>query len=195
MACVTERALESTRPKPDVDDPLILQRGFSEVIRSKWWRGKLEGCPCWRCANEAYCKDALLAGKTPYFVLHKGIAIGFLKAIGFRNKPKRTISLTFGVVTPVCSFDMAEVPPEWLCTGRRAGEMYFLQRALSLSMGNAFVTNPRRSEEQKRIACELTMPSGEKRKFNDFIEAAPWSAANALQGDSNPWLANGTTVT
>src|SRR5258708_38531417 len=29
--------------------------------------------------------------KAPYFALHKGIAIGFLKAIGFRNKPKRTI--------------------------------------------------------------------------------------------------------
>ena len=32
-----------------------------------------------------------LQGKTPYFALHKGIAIGFLKAIGFRNKPKRMI--------------------------------------------------------------------------------------------------------
>ena len=31
--------------------------------------------------------------KAPYFALHKGIAIGFLKAIGFRNKPKRTIFL------------------------------------------------------------------------------------------------------
>jgi hypothetical protein len=27
--------------------------------------------------------------KSPYFALHKGIAVGFL-AIGFRNKPKRT---------------------------------------------------------------------------------------------------------
>jgi hypothetical protein len=53
---------------------------------------------------------------------------------------------------------------------------------------------PRRPEEQKRIACELTMPSGERRKFTDFIEAAQWSAAKALQGDSNPCLANGTTI-
>ena len=29
--------------------------------------------------------------KAPHFALHKGIAIGFLKATGFRNKPKRTI--------------------------------------------------------------------------------------------------------
>ena len=29
--------------------------------------------------------------KAPYFASHKGIAIGFLKAIGFRNKLKRTI--------------------------------------------------------------------------------------------------------
>jgi hypothetical protein len=57
-----------------------------------------------------------------------------------------------------------------------------------------FVTNPRPFEEQKRIACELTMPSGERRKFTDFIEAAQWSAANALQGDSNPWRENGIKV-
>jgi hypothetical protein len=29
--------------------------------------------------------------ESPYFALHIRIAIGFLKAIGFRNKPKRTI--------------------------------------------------------------------------------------------------------
>jgi hypothetical protein len=29
--------------------------------------------------------------ESPYFAVHKGIAIGFVKAIGFRNKPKRTI--------------------------------------------------------------------------------------------------------
>jgi hypothetical protein len=29
--------------------------------------------------------------KAPHFALHKGIAIGFLKATGFRNKTKRTI--------------------------------------------------------------------------------------------------------
>jgi hypothetical protein len=29
--------------------------------------------------------------KAQQFALQKGIAIGFLKAIGFRNKPKRTI--------------------------------------------------------------------------------------------------------
>jgi hypothetical protein len=29
--------------------------------------------------------------KAPHFALHKGIAIGFLKATDFRNKPKRTI--------------------------------------------------------------------------------------------------------
>jgi hypothetical protein len=43
-------------------------------------------------------------------------------------------------------------------------------------------------------ATELTMPSGERRNFTDFIEAAQWSAANALQGDSNPWRENGIKV-
>jgi hypothetical protein len=44
------------------------------------------------------------------------------------------------------------------------------------------------------MAVPAAVPSGERRKFIDFIEAAQWSAANALGGDSNPWLANGTTV-
>ena len=48
-----------------------------------------EGLPA-RCANEGYCNDPPLA-ESPIFALHKGIAIGFVKAIGFRNKPKRTI--------------------------------------------------------------------------------------------------------
>ncbi len=49
-----------------------------------------EGLPA-RCANEDYCNDAPNFRKAPYFALHKGIAIGFLRATGFRNKPKRTI--------------------------------------------------------------------------------------------------------
>ena len=70
-----------------------------------------------------------------------------------------------------------------------------VNRAVALTLTVHFVTNPRRSEEQKRIACQLTMPSGEQRNFTDFIEAAQWSAANALQGEANPWIANGTAVT
>ena len=46
--------------------------------------------PAAPCTNEGYGNDPPLAGK-PHFALHKGIAIGFLKATGFRNKPKRTI--------------------------------------------------------------------------------------------------------
>jgi hypothetical protein len=44
------------------------------------------------------------------FALHKGIAIGFLKATGFSSKPKRTI-LTFGVVTPETPFTHRIVVP------------------------------------------------------------------------------------
>ena len=94
----------------------------------------------------------------------------------------------------ICSYDMAEVPPEGYVLAEEQGEMYFCNARCLCLWAVHFVTNPRRSEEQKRIACELTMPSGERRKFTDFIEAAQWSAANALQGDSNPWRQNGIKV-
>src|SRR3981189_327342 len=44
--------------------------------------------------------------RAPYFALHKGIAIGFLKAIGFRNKPKRTI-FCFWCGDPTSKHDLA----------------------------------------------------------------------------------------
>jgi hypothetical protein len=94
----------------------------------------------------------------------------------------------------VCSFDMADVPPDGYVLSEEQGEMYFCNARCLCLWAVHFVTNPRRSEEQKRTACELTMPSGERRSFADFIEAAQWSAANALMGDANPWLTNGTLI-
>lgn len=94
----------------------------------------------------------------------------------------------------VCSFDMAEVPPDGYVLAEEQGEMYFCNARCLCLWAVQFVMNPRRSEEQKRIACVLTMPSGERRRFADFIEAAQWSAANALMGDANPWLKNGTPI-
>jgi hypothetical protein len=84
----------------------------------------------------------------------------------------------------VCSFDMAEVTPQGYVLAEEQGEMYFCNARCLCLWAMHFVTNPRRSDEEKRIACELTLPSGERRRFADFIEAAEWSAANALQGDS-----------
>jgi hypothetical protein len=83
---------------------------------------------------------------------------------------------------------MAEVPAESYLLAEEQGEMYFCNARCLCLWAVHFVTNPRRSEEQKRIACELTTPTGERRRFADLIEAAQWSAANALQGESNPWL-------
>src|ERR1700726_2373715 len=94
----------------------------------------------------------------------------------------------------VCSFDMAEVPPDGYVLAEEQGEMYFCNARCLFLWAVHFVTNPRRSEEQKRIDCELTIPSGARGKFTDYIEAAQWSAANALQGDSNPWRQNGIKV-
>jgi hypothetical protein len=89
---------------------------------------------------------------------------------------------------------MVEVPPDGYVLAEEQGEMYFCNARCLCLWAVQFVLNPRRSEEQKRTACELTMPSGERRRFADFIEAAQWSAANALMGDANPWLTNGTPI-
>jgi hypothetical protein len=72
--------------------------------------------------------------------------------------------------------------------------MYFCTARCLCLWAVQFVTNPRRPKEQKKIPCELAMPSGERRRFADFIEAAQWSAANALMGDTNPWFTNGTKI-
>jgi hypothetical protein len=100
-------------------------------------------------------------------------------------------------ITPkrrLCSYDMVEVAAEAYVLAEEQGHMYFCDARCLCLWAVHFVTNPRRSEEQKRIACEMTTPSGERRKFTDFIEAAQWSAANALEGASNPWLDNGTPL-
>jgi hypothetical protein len=91
----------------------------------------------------------------------------------------------------VCSFDMAEVSAKGYVLTEKQGEMYFCNARCLCLWAMHFVTNPRVSEEEKRIACELTMSSGERRQFADFIEAAQWSVGNALPGHSNPWLENG----
>jgi hypothetical protein len=65
-----------------------------------------------------------------------------------------------------------------------------------LSVGSACCDESlalRRTEE--KIICELTMPLGQQRQFVDLIEAAQWSAANALQGNANPWHENGIKLT
>jgi hypothetical protein len=89
---------------------------------------------------------------------------------------------------------MAEIPPDGYVLAEEQGEMYFCNARCLCLWAMQFVTNPRRSEEQKRIPCELKMPSGERRRFADFIDAPQWSAANALMGDANPWITNGTPV-
>lgn len=94
----------------------------------------------------------------------------------------------------VCSSDMAEVPPDAYVLAEDQGEMYFCNARCLCLWAVYFVTNPHRPEDQKNVTCELTMPSGERRRFKDFLEAAQWSVANALQGNKNPWFKKGTKL-
>ena len=41
--------------------------------------------------KRTFTQRSSICRKAPHSALHKVIAIGFLKATGFRNKPKRTI--------------------------------------------------------------------------------------------------------
>ena len=50
-----------------------------------------------------FLQCAALYRKSLYFALQKCIAIGLLKAIGFRNKNLNVLFLTFGVVTRNCA--------------------------------------------------------------------------------------------
>src|SRR5258705_12973506 len=90
----------------------------------------------------------------------------------------------------VCSFDMAEVSPEGYVLAEEQVEMYFCNARCLCLWAVHFVTNPRRSAEQKRIACELTMPSGERRKFADFIGQLlpPISTVGELHQQTNDHL-------
>jgi len=64
--------------------------------------------------------------------------------------------------------DFASKTPEGYVLAEEQGEMYFCNARCLCLWAVHFVTNP-------------------------FIEAAQWSAANALQGESNPWYTNGTS--
>lgn len=74
------------------------------------------------------------------------------------------------------------------------GEMYFCNARCLCLWAVQFVTSPHRPEEQKNVAVVLTAPSGERRRFDHFLALAQWSAANALQGDTNSWHENGVRL-
>ncbi len=90
---------------------------------------------------------------------------------------------------------MAEVPAEGYVIVDDQGEMYLCNARCLCLWAIQFVLNPRRSEEQRRLACELTTPSAGRRRFADYFEVARYSAAVALEGAGNPWLENGAAVT
>jgi hypothetical protein len=68
---------------------------------------------------------------------------------------------------------MAEVSPDGYVLAEEQGEMYFCNARCFCLWAVHFATSSHRPEEQKSIACELTMPSGERRKFIDFT----WSGS------------------
>ncbi len=67
----------------------------------------------------------------------------------------------------VCSFDMAEVTPQGYVLAEEQGEMYFCNARCLCLWAMHFVTNPRRSDEQKRIAYDLTSSSEERTRLPD----------------------------
>jgi hypothetical protein len=73
--------------------------------------------------------------------------------------------------------------------------MYFCNARCFCLWSVQFLTNPHRPDEQKALAFEMSTPSGERRRFANLLEVAQWSSANALKGDTNPWLENGIKLT
>jgi len=91
----------------------------------------------------------------------------------------------------ICSYDIVEVSAENYLLVEQQGEMYFCNARCLYLWAVQFVTSSHRPGEQKNLVVELLAPSGEHRRFLRFLALAQWSAANALQGDANPWRENG----
>jgi hypothetical protein len=58
----------------------------------------------------------------------------------------------------ICSSDMAEVPPEGYVLAEEKGEMYFCNARCLCLWAVHFVTNTRRSEEQKGLLAKGPCP-------------------------------------
>ena len=80
----------------------------------------------------------------------------------------------------LCSFDMAEVPPEcyWLDDPR--GGVYFCNARCLCLWSIQFATKPNLPEDRKRLECDLVLPGGARHHFSELVDLARWSAANVL---------------
>ena len=57
-----------------------------------------------------------------------------------------------------------------------------------------FVTKPNLPTDALKQGVVMTLPDGKKRSFDNLIELAQWSAANAIGKSENEWLKNGREV-
>ncbi len=95
----------------------------------------------------------------------------------------------------ICSYENTEVPQGNCYTLTDAGgEAYFCNARCLCIWAVVHVTHPRISEEQKRLAVELTCPDGTRRGFTTVVELAQWAAANALGSGSDEWLKRGSVL-
>jgi hypothetical protein len=69
--------------------------------------------------------------------------------------------------------------------------MYFCNARCLCIWAIQLAIRPNLSEEQKLIPAEMTTPLGLHLRFENVMELAQWSAANALGGDDHGWLKNG----
>jgi hypothetical protein len=94
----------------------------------------------------------------------------------------------------LCSHDVVLVPENCYVLVESGGEMYFCNGRCLCLWAVQFVTKVGRSEEDKAVAVEMRTPDGAKRQFQNLIELAQLSAANALGGRGNEWMKNGQEI-
>ncbi len=84
----------------------------------------------------------------------------------------------------LCSYDMAEVPPECFCLDDARGAVYFCSVRCLCLWSMLLVTKANLPKERKTLDLDLVMPGGARLHFMELKELARWAVENALGHDS-----------
>ncbi len=84
----------------------------------------------------------------------------------------------------LCSYDMAEVPPECYCLDDAQSAVYFCSARCLCIWSMLWATKPSLPEERTKLDLDLVVPGGARLHFMNLKELARWAVENALGHDS-----------
>ena len=80
----------------------------------------------------------------------------------------------------LCSYDMAEVPPQTFVLMDHGGEMYFCNLRCLAVWSVQLATRPNLSDEQRSGRYTLNTQLGQEHRFKGINQVARWSVDQAL---------------